>query len=158
LQDSKLPKSYVHKGENFQDSNGDEGDGIKAAKNDLWCLNIAHSHDLPCAHAGVGWVFTDSACFTVDPETSSRLEQEGCKMEFVLLVHWQEYIRDEESTWTALETNHLLTSDESEIGDLVLALLLLRNQEGKAERVALVPIPYESWIATSPEEILVELV
>lgn len=78
-------------------------------------------------------------------------------MEFVLLVHWQEHIKGEQSTWTALETSHLLTSGESDVGDLVLAPLL-RDQERKAERAALVPIPYESWIAASPEEMLVELV
>jgi hypothetical protein len=148
----------ARKGESFQNSNGDEGDGMSTANNDLWCLNIAHSHDVPCVHAGVCWVFTHDACFTVDPETSSQLEQRGCKMEFVLLVHWQEHIRGEQSTWKALEINHLLTSGESEIGNLVLTLLLLRNQAGRAERIALVPIPYESWAAASPEEMLVELV
>jgi hypothetical protein len=80
-------------------------------------------------------------------------------LEFVLLVHWQEHVRDEDSSWVALQTNHLLSSDEySEIGDLVLALLLLRNQDGTAERVALVAILYENWIAASPEEMFVELV
>lgn len=147
----------ARKGERFQNTNGDEGDGISTAENDLWCLDITHSHDLPCVHAGVGGVFTHGACFTVDPETSSQLEQRGCKMDFMLLVHWQEHIRGEQSTWTALETSHLLTSDESDVGDLVLALLL-GYREGKAERAALVPIPYESWIAASPEEMLVELV
>ena len=79
-------------------------------------------------------------------------------MEFVLLVHWQEHNKGDQSTWTALETNPLLTSGEFDLGDLVLALLLLRNQAGYAERLALVPIPYESWVAASPQEMVVELV
>jgi hypothetical protein len=103
-------------------------------------------------------VFTHSRCFTVDSETSSRLEHVNCQVEFVLLVHWQEYIKDKDSSWVALETNHLLTEDDSEVGNLVLALLILKNQDGKAERTALVPIPYESWAAASPEEMFVELV
>ena len=45
----------VQKGKHFQATNRDENDGTSEAKDDLWCLNIAHSHDLPCTHAGVGW-------------------------------------------------------------------------------------------------------
>ncbi|KAK0105536.1 hypothetical protein ONS95_004105 [Cadophora gregata] len=147
----------ARKDETFQPSNGDKGDGLSTADNDLWCLEIPHSHDLPCMHAGVGNAYINMACFTVDPETSSQLEQLGCEMEFVLMVHWQEHIR-EHSTWTAVESSHLFARDGSEIGNLVLALLILRNQTGRAKRVALVPIPYESWTAASPQEMLVELV
>jgi hypothetical protein len=148
----------VRKGEDFQDSNEDESEGTSTASDDLWCLNIAHSHDLPCTHAGVGWAFTHSGCFTADPETSLRLEDVSCQVEFVLLVHWQEYIKDKDSSWVALDTNHLFTEDDSGVGNLVLALLILENQDGKAERIALVPIPYESWAAASPEEMFIELV
>ena len=69
------------------------------------------------------------------PETSSRLEHVSCQVEFVLLVHWQEYIKDKDSSWVALETNHLLAEDDSEVWNLVLALLILKNQDERQKEL-----------------------
>jgi hypothetical protein len=43
------------------------------------------------------------------------------------------------------------------VNNLVPALLILRTEDGKAERVVLVVILYESWAAASLKEMIVEL-
>jgi hypothetical protein len=86
------------------------------------------------------------------------MEATGSIHEFVLLVHWQEQVKEEDDSWGACNTNHLLKVNDTEIGDIVLAVLVLRNPNSTRERVALVPVPYDSWAAASPEDKIIELI
>jgi hypothetical protein len=90
------------------------------------------------------------------PDTAAKLEEANCRVEFALLAHWQEYYKWR-SAWIERGDNHLCRSS-ARIGNMVVAILILWNEERKAERLALVAIPFGSWAAASPKEMIVEFV
>lgn len=69
--------------------------------------------------------------FRTDARTSENLVQEGCRAELLMISHWQ-LIRDSEwsSTW---------------LQDMVSCLLILRNDDGTAWRIAVVHLEDKAW-------------
>jgi hypothetical protein len=146
----------ISKGQCFQDLFEDGNEDV--AKSDQWCLEVPHRLRHP-RHAAIFELSYYPSCFVtgIDSETSSAPTNSSVCMELVLLVHWQEYIRGTYA-WEPSKASYLLTENWREMGVVVIALVVRRTEDGKAVRVALVPIPYESWAAASPTEQIVELV
>jgi hypothetical protein len=126
------------------------------AMHDLWCIHISHPHTAPCPHNLIGYMFGSdgNACFGTDPEISELIGPSGSEHEFFLLVHWRECIQDEQKNWIPVPRDHF-EGDEG-IGDVVLAIMIVRDSNHNAHRVALVPIPYKDWLAASPDNMLVD--
>ncbi|KAH6720856.1 hypothetical protein BKA61DRAFT_241836 [Leptodontidium sp. MPI-SDFR-AT-0119] len=155
--------NLLNKGTNFIPaeryiSRDDDGDaGYEEAHSDLWCLDIHHDSNAPCPHNSFGFSYGSdgNSCFGTDPEVSGSI-QSGVKHEFVLLAHWCEYGKNEQTEWIPISRD-FFNGDEG-IGDLVLALLIVRDGNQNAERISLVPIPYTDWEKASPQEMVVNFV
>jgi hypothetical protein len=124
-------------------------------RDDLWCLEISHSQDLPCPHLKFGLDYADRlCCFCVDPVTPDHIQQAGRSHEFLLMTHWQEHTRNDTGDWMQVQRDHFLHF--TGYGIVVLAILILRNGD-TAERVTLVPVPVAAWAAASPQEVVINL-
>jgi hypothetical protein len=151
----------AEEGEDVYHTNRDDDDDEEeplATSGDSWCIGIPHSHPFPCEHKAVGWMFADVGWFQTNSKTSIEIEKINRRREFLLLTHWREQLKDEKGNWLLCDWNHLLGKYRGGIGNAVLAFLILRNNNGTACRVSLVPIPHEIWVSGSPEEAVVDLV
>jgi hypothetical protein len=76
---------------------------------------------------------------------SELIGTSGSEHEFFLLVHWRECTQDEQNNgYRCL----VITSK----------VMIVRDSNHNAYRVALVPIPYKDWVAASPENVLVDFI
>jgi len=69
--------------------------------------------------------------FRTDASTSKKLVQEGCKAELLMIRHWP-LIRDSERSSTWLQ-------------DMVSCLVILRNDDRTAWRIAAILLEEEAW-------------
>jgi hypothetical protein len=95
----------------------------------------------------------DSAsAFRVAPEVSSELDKVSSAAEFLLMHHWIEVHEDgrlkEPYEWKKYGT----------LGDVVLAILIIRNSDNTAWRAATLTIDYRYWIQGNPQTVEVVLV
>ena len=82
--------------------------------------------------------------FRVEPEISAELIKVSSAAVFLLMYHWIEAHEDgklkEPHEW----------AEYGRIGDVVSAILVIRNSEKTARRVALVTMDYKYWIQGNP--------
>jgi hypothetical protein len=106
---------------------------------DLWCVLDRYGKRIP--HYTCAYRFGQlGCCFRVERPLSEELVQAGPVVEFLLLVHWTEKKENGED---------ISVDGKTEVGDSIFAMLILRNDDGTARRVAIVSIPFEIWTAAS---------
>jgi hypothetical protein len=90
--------------------------------------------------------------FRVEPEISAELIKVSSAAEFLLMHHWIEAHEDgklkEPHEW----------AEYGRIGDIVSAILAIRNSDNTARRVALVTMDYKYWIQGNPQPVEIVLV
>jgi hypothetical protein len=90
--------------------------------------------------------------FRVEPEISAELIKVSSAAEFLLMHHWIEAHEDgklkEPHEW----------AEYGRIGDIVSAILVIRNSDNTARRVALVTLDYKYWIQGNPQPVETVLV
>lgn len=116
----------------------------KVAVGDQWTLLDRNGNFLENL-AGEHQTFekTDSF-FSVHPEISDMLQEAGLEADFLFVGHWPK-IRD------SLKSNNWLL-------DMVSALLIIKNADGTALRVASVVVQLEDWLAAGPRPDTITLV
>jgi hypothetical protein len=114
---------------------GNDGQNIGKRQ---YCLNY---YKMDCANA-----------FHVKPEISTGLAKVSSAAEFLLMHHWIEAHEkgklEEQHDW----------SEYGRLGDIVLAVVVIRNAYNTARRVALVTTDYQYWIQGDPKTAEIVLV
>ena len=101
----------------------------------FWQIVDRHGSEVPI---GVTFASSSGTYFYVDSETSRRLtEVPGQTVELVFLQRWY-------------EISTAGPYDQRYIDDRVWVMVVLRNLDGTAERIALTTIPYDFWRAADP--------
>jgi hypothetical protein len=116
----------------------------KVAIGDQWTLLDRNGNFLEDL-AGEHQTFQKTASFfSVHPESSDMLKEAGLEAHFLFTGHWPK-IRD-----SLVSNNWLL--------DMVSALLIIKNADGTALRVASVVLQLEDWLAADPQPGTIHLV
>jgi hypothetical protein len=82
--------------------------------------------------------------FRLHPENSEILHRTNAKVELLLVSYWP-HIRDSEqlNKW---------------FSDMASALVIIRNEDGTAWRLASLVMRFEDWMAQNPQPVIVDLV
>lgn len=116
----------------------------KTAVGDHWTILHREGHPL-INRAGERETFENvDSFFRIHPDISQILTDANCQMEFLFIGYWPQ-IRD-----SAQSGNWL--------SDMLSALLIARNGDGTACRLASVVMQLDDWLAYNPEPAVIDLV
>jgi Heterokaryon incompatibility protein (HET) len=126
-----------------------DNDGQSIGTEEFYIDDVDPETGRPYTEYGKSFRAEYGKTFRVEPEISAELDKVRSAAEFLLLVRWKE----------AHESGELKDpEDYKEIGDLVWAILIIRNSDNTARRVAMVTMDYHHWIQGDPQSVEVVLV